>query len=152
MYWYSVLYDQVTEVQYCSNSLNWSCVQPRPAPHYFAQLHQLEQHCQYFTVCLWKNTHVKRYYLMYTELFVRAGAAVTKNRRRHRASPAPSTVSYAAQDFTIQCHTIQHRTIPHHTMTWRATSQCSTDPFMPRRPRSAVLLRAFNIRRSIRTD
>ena len=42
---------------------------PDPAPHYFASLRQFEQHFQYFTVFLWKKTHVKPYYLMYTEMW-----------------------------------------------------------------------------------
>ena len=35
-----------------------------PAPHFPAQLCQFGQHCQYFTVYVWNNTHVKRNYLI----------------------------------------------------------------------------------------
>ena len=39
------------------------------ARHYFAYLHQSEQHFQYFTVFVWKNIHGKRDYPMYTEMW-----------------------------------------------------------------------------------
>ena len=40
-----------------------------PHPHYFDQLYQFEQRFQYFTAFVWKNTPVKRDYLMRTELW-----------------------------------------------------------------------------------
>ena len=40
-----------------------------PAPRFFAKLHQFGQHFQYFTVSLWKNTHVKQDYLIYPEMW-----------------------------------------------------------------------------------
>ena len=119
MYWYSVLYDQVTEVQYCSNSLNWSCVQPRPAPHYFIISHNCTN---------WSNiANILRYVYERTHMWSDT-TSCTRNcscvqgpqwrrtgggtvRRQHH-------LRYPMQHRILPYNAILYNTAPYHTIPW----------------------------------